>query len=177
MTSSRSSLQTAYLESRELLLRLFTRRSGDPAAAEDIVQDLWLRVEQADIHSRVDNPVAFLLRMANNLYLNRLRSATSGRSRDRAWHDASFEAAGEEVVTGEPTPEAQVASRQQLLLLVETLKELPDRTQAIFHLHKIEGLGQAEVAARLDISVSSVEKHLAAALKHLLWRMRQKNGE
>ena len=159
-----------------MILRLFTRRTGDAAAAEDVVQDLWLRVEGAEVDARVDNPLAFLLRMANNLYLNRLRSSASGRTRDRAWHDASFEAAGEDVLAGEPTPEAQVESRQQLLLLVETLKELPDRTQAIFRLHKIEGLGQAEVASRLGVSVSSVEKHLAAALKHLLWRMRQRNG-
>ncbi len=114
--------------------------------------------------------------MANNLYLNRLRTLTSERSRDRAWHDASRATAGGGDVDDGPSPEASLASRQELLLLVETLKELPEKTQAIFRLHKIEGVSQAEVAQRLDISISSVEKHLSACLKHLMARMRHKTG-
>lgn len=174
--TSRSTLLTTYLAQRDLLIRMFARRIGDAVAAEDVVQDLYVRLETTEVTTRVDNPVAFLMRMANNLYLNRLRSQTSERTRDRAWHDASREHAGEDVLDDAPTPEARVSSRQQLLLLVETLKELPEKTQEIFRLHKIEGVSQIDVARRLDISISSVEKHLASALKHLMLRMRQRNG-
>ncbi len=159
-----------------MLLRLFARRTGDAATAEDVLQDLYLKLETGDVTTQVDNPVAFLMRMANNLYLNRLRSQTSERGRDRAWHDASRETTGDEVVDDVPSPETQVASRQQLLLLVATLKELPEKTQTIFRLHKIDGLSQGEVARRLEISISSVEKHLATALRHLLLRMRHQSG-
>ena len=172
-----SLLLTTYLEQRDTLVRLFSRRTGDAALAEDVVQDLYLRLDSVADETRIDNPLAFLLRMANNLYLNRLRSASSERRRGRAWHGVGRETATTgEAAADEPTPEAQVASRQQLLLLVVTLKELPEKTQDIFRLHKIEGLSQTEVAQRLGISISSVEKHLSAALKHLMLRMREANG-
>ena len=169
---------TTYLEQRETLVRLFSRRTGDMGVAEDVIQELYLRLDAVAEEGRIDNPLAFLLRMANNLYLNRVRSSTSERRRERAWHDAGREAAveGVEPAADEPTPEAQVSSRQQLLLLVSTLKELPDKTQDIFRLHKIDGLSQAEVAKRLEISISSVEKHLSSALRHLMLRMKAKGG-
>ncbi len=170
-------LLTAYLEQRATLVRLFARRTGDAALAEDVVQELYLRLETVAAEERIGNPLAYMMRMANNLYLNRIRARTSERVRDRAWHDLSHGGgAGEETVADAPSPEAEVSSRQQLLLLVATLKELPERTQTIFRLHKIEGLSQTEVARRLDISVSSVEKHLSAALKYLLTGLRTRNG-
>ncbi len=170
-------LLATYLEQRATLVRLFARRTGDAAIAEDVVQDLYLRLEAVASEERIDNPLAYLLRMANNIYLNRIRARASERTRDRAWHDVSHGGGeGEETVADQPSPEAEVSSRQQLLLLVTTLKALPERTQAIFRLHKIEGLSQTEVARRLDISISSVEKHLSAALKHLMTQMRAQNG-
>ena len=60
-----------------------------------------------------------------------------------------------------------MAGRQRLALLTRALSDLPDKTSAIFRLHKFEGLSYAEVAARLGISRSSVEKHMMDALRHL----------
>lgn len=170
-----------YLAQRPLLVRLFTRRAGDAALAEDVVQDLYLRLQALEPGYRVDNPQAFLFRSANNIYLNRLRALTSERGRDRAWHDVNHAsltgpADGDPVDDG-PSAEDKVAARQQLVLLVESLKTLPDRTQDIFRLHKMEGLSQQEVATRLSVSLSSVEKHLSAALRHLMAHLRRASGE
>lgn len=167
-----STLLTAYLAQRQMLVRLFTRRAGDAALAEDVIQDLYLKIAALDPHYAVDNPPAFLFRTASNLYLNRIRALSSGRSRDGAWHEAGHERSGDDAIAAEPSPEAQVSDRQQLVLLVATLQQLPEKTQAIFRLHKIDGLSQLEVAGRLGISISSVEKHLSAALKHLMTQMR-----
>ena len=64
-----------------------------------------------------------------------------------------------------------VAARQRLALLTEALKELSPQTQRVFRMHKFEGLSHPEVAAAIGISRSAVEKHMMAALKHLLARL------
>ena len=61
-----------------------------------------------------------------------------------------------------------LGARQELRAVLKDIDALPPKTRDIFRLHKLEGLSQTEVARRLDISISSVEKHLSGALKHLL---------
>jgi RNA polymerase sigma-70 factor (ECF subfamily) len=169
---SKSVLLKAYLEKRVILLRYFTRLANDSALAEDIVQDLYLKITALSPDYEVEDPVAFLFKMAHNVYLNQLRALQSGRNRDNAWSEVSRHRIGSDEIADEPSPETQTAGRQQLQKAMGALGELPDKTQAIFRLHKFDGLSQAEVAARLDISLSSVEKHLSSALKHLMLRLK-----
>lgn len=50
---------------------------------------------------------------------------------------------------------------------------MPPRTQQIFRLNRLDGLTQAQVAAQLGVSLSTVEKHLASALERLMARMEE----
>jgi RNA polymerase sigma factor (sigma-70 family) len=168
--SSRSILLRVYLEKRETLVRVFSKSLRDSALAEDIIQDMYVKIANFEGDYAIDNPTGFLFRMANNLYLNRLRSQTSENTRNRAWQEINQSQIGGEVVDDTPGAEAGIASRQHLQNLLGALRELPEKTQAIFRLHKFEGLSQPEVAARLEISISSVEKHLSQALRHLMTR-------
>ena len=164
----RAILLSAYLEKRETLVRVFSKSLRDPALAEDIIQDMYLRIDAIEGDYAVDNPTGFLFRMANNLYLNRLRARTSEQARNRAWQDANHSEVGGETVDDAPDVEARIAGRQKLDHLLAALRELPDKTQTIFRLHKFDGLSQTQVATQLGISISSVEKHLSSALKHLV---------
>ena len=168
----RPSLLGTYFEKRDVLLRYITAACRDSALAEDIVQDLYVKLSALETEPVVDNPSGYLFRMANNIYLNRLRALKSERTRDHAWQSASFENIDGDAVTDEPTPEARITSRQQITRLKTAIDALPERTQAIFRLHKLEGLTQTQVAVRLGISISSVEKHLASALKTLANQVR-----
>jgi RNA polymerase sigma-70 factor (ECF subfamily) len=78
---------------------------------------------------------------------------------------------GGEEISPEPSAEAAVAARQRLQMLTAAIEELSPQTQRIFRMHKFEGLSHPEVAAALGISRSAVEKHMMAALKHLLARL------
>jgi len=168
----RPSLLGTYFEKRDVLLRYITAACRDSALAEDIVQDLYVKLSALETEPVVDNPSGYLFRMANNIYLNRLRALKSERTRDHAWQATSFETVAGDAVTDEPSPEARLTSRQQMARLRIAIDALPERTQAIFRLHKLDGLPQTQVAARLGISVSSVEKHLASALKILTAQVR-----
>ena len=66
-----------------------------------------------------------------------------------------------------------VAGRERLAQLMTALDGLPDRTNAIFRLHKFDGLSYAEVAQTLNVSKSTVEKHMMDALKILAAKVRQ----
>lgn len=171
---ARPSLLGTYLEKRDVLLRYIAASCRDPGLAEDIIQDLYVKLSALETEPVVDNPSGYLFRMANNIYLNRLRALKSERSRDHAWQSTSFESVGADAIADEPTPEARITGRQQIQKLKSAIDALPERTQAIFRLHKLEGLTQTQVAARLDISISSVEKHLATALKTLTAQVRNK---
>ncbi len=172
----RPSLLDTYFEKRDVLLRYIAASCRDPGLAEDIIQDLYVKLSALETEPVVDNPSGYLFRMANNIYLNRLRALKSERTRDHAWQAASFENVAGDAVTDEPTPEARITSQQQIARLKTAIDALPERTRAIFRLHKLDGLTQAQVAARLGISISSVEKHLASALRSLAGQVRGEGG-
>lgn len=144
--------------------------------AEEVVQDLYLKIAALDPDYDVDNPTAFLFRSGTNIWLNRIRGAGRDQRRSGQWVESHHTSLGDDVIVDEPSAEAQVSARQQLDQIRSALAELPDKTQSIFQLHKIDGLNQADVALKLGISKSSVEKHLASALKFLLARINPDHG-
>jgi RNA polymerase sigma factor (sigma-70 family) len=160
----------AYLERRADLVRFFTLRLNSAAAAEDLVQDIYLRIAAADLRTAVENPVGYLYRLGSNLMLDRLRGERRSAARDAAWRESQRTMLDGEELAEEPAADEALASRQRLAAIVAALNELPEQTRRIFRLHKFEGLSHPEVAARLGISRSAVEKHMMAALKHLAGR-------
>lgn len=169
--NGRSPLIELYLERRADLVRFFTVRLRSAAAAEDLVQDIYVRLSGLDQPVDIQNPMAYLYRLGSNLMLDRLRGERRTAHRDGAWLDTQTTRIGAQEVSSEPDAEAVVAARQRLALLTEALEELSPQTQRVFRMHKFEGLSHPEVAAAIGISRSAVEKHMMAALKHLLARL------
>ncbi|HEX4711983.1 RNA polymerase sigma factor [Phenylobacterium sp.] len=168
---SSSALLELYLERRADLVRFFTIRLRSVAAAEDLVQDIYVRLSCLDDHTEIQNPTAYLYRLGSNLMLDRLRGERRTAHRDGAWLDSQTVRIGNEEISAEPSAEAAVAARQRLALLTAAIQDLNPQTQRIFRMHKFEGLSHPQVAAALGISRSAVEKHMMAALKHLLARL------
>ena len=166
-----SALIALYLERRADLVRFFTVRLRSASAAEDLVQDIYVRLSSLSQPANIQNPVAYLYRLGSNLMLDRLRGERRTANRDGAWLDSQTVRVGNEEVSLEPSAEAAVAARQRLAQLAVALEELSPQTQRVFRMHKFEGLSHPEVAAALGISRSAVEKHMMTALKHLLSRL------
>lgn len=163
-------LERALLDNRDALLRfLAARGAGD--AAEDLLQDLWLRI-QASPPTKVESPQSYLMRAANHLMIDRYRSATKAASRDRAWLDTSN--AGLSSHAQVATQHIGIEAREQLKLINAELDRLGERPAAVFKLHRIDGLRQRAVAQEMGISLSTVEADLRrcyaalAALKERL---------
>jgi RNA polymerase sigma-70 factor (ECF subfamily) len=165
-----SPLAAAYLERREDMQRFFQARLGGRADVEDLVQELYLKV-QAVADEAIDNPPAYLYRLASNLMLDRLRRAKRTSARETEWRRTNHTAIGALDVAEEPDAESAVIARQRLEKISDALKTLSPVTQQVFRLHKFEGLTHVETATRMGISRSSVEKHVSLALSHLVKRV------
>jgi RNA polymerase sigma-70 factor (ECF subfamily) len=160
-----------YLARRPDLVRFFTVRLRSVAAAEDLVQDIYVRLSGLENPGEIQNPMAYLYRLGSNLMLDRLRGDRRTAQRDGVWLDSQTMRVGGEGISSEPSAEDTVAARQRLALLAAAIEELSPQTQRVFRMHKFEGLSHPEVAVALGISRSAVEKHMMAALKHLLDRL------
>jgi RNA polymerase sigma-70 factor (ECF subfamily) len=171
MSDARSALLAAYLARRDDLVRFFALRLKSEAAAEDLVQDIYLRAAAVPRDLEVRNAAAYLYRLGSNLMLDRIRGARRTAARDYAWRESHRTIVESEEVAEEPSAEAAIAARQRLAAVVAVLGELPEQTQKVFRLHKFEGLSHAEVAERLGISRSGVEKHVMAVLRRLAERL------
>ncbi|WP_304608564.1 sigma-70 family RNA polymerase sigma factor [Inquilinus sp. Marseille-Q2685] len=162
----RSSLLALLTRHYQELLRHLTRRLGSASAAADVAQDTWLRLRRAETVPELQNPQAYLFRIADNLARDRLRSDAA---RARTLLPAEL---GDDRPSDAPGAESVLDHRQRLQVLERAVAELPPKCREVFLLHKFDGLGHGEIAARLGISRSMVEKHVMKALAHCRDRMR-----
>jgi RNA polymerase sigma-70 factor (ECF subfamily) len=160
-----------YLDRWQNLVRFFAARTGSLAVAEDLAQELYVKIATRDTAVTAENPVALIYRIANNVMLDRARGEARAVARDAAWRRVAHATVGGEDVAELVPADDAVASRQRLRQLVEAAGDLPPQQQRAFRLHKLEGKSHAETAQVMGISVKSVEKHVSAALKALTARL------
>lgn len=169
---ARQALAAVWVEARPALVRFLTARTGSSAAAEDLAQDIWLRLQglTEEAAQSVRHPQAFLYRMAANLALDASKARRRAGARDLEWRRAST--AGD-VGDAEDAPSAEDAvwARLKLEKVMAAIERMPPKAAEAFRLHKIGGLSQSEVAERMGVSRSAVEKYISASLKDLLLRV------
>jgi RNA polymerase sigma factor (sigma-70 family) len=163
--SNSNPLVTAYLERRADLVRYFRARLRSDAAAEDLVQDIYLKVCGLTTGD-IGNPGAYLFRIGANLMLDRIKVERRGQRREAEWRQLNTDGPGEGIAEGAPADMA-VDARQRLQAVIEVVNELPPQVREAFRLHKLEGLSHAETAKIMKVSRSSVEKYLMTCLSRL----------
>ncbi|OYX33390.1 MAG: RNA polymerase subunit sigma-24 [Caulobacterales bacterium 32-69-10] len=167
MDSGESSpLLETYLSKRADLVRLFTVRLRSATAAEDLVQELYLKVQTLS-GLEVSNPVAFLYKLGSNLMLDKLRKERRSVARDHEWYASRRFLVGGNDAVDEPSPEDALAARRRLAQIVEAVKAMPPRARQAFELHKLQGMSHAETARAMGVSVSAIEKLISDAMKRL----------
>ena len=160
-----SGLKSTFLSSRPALLRFLRARLRDEAAAEDLLQELWIKLESTP-SGPVVQPESYLFRMANNLVLDMRRAEGRRMRRDEAWTD--LQSGDDRERDDRPSAETVLLARERLAAMNRTLDSLPERTSQAFRMCRISGLPQKQIAADLGISVSAVEKHLQRAYRAVL---------
>lgn len=149
---------------RRSLLRYFGRRFSKACEIEDMVQEVFVRLVRRAGVGNLENPQAYVFETASSVLKDRLRKM---RTRHEVFHEP-FRPDHHE--GADFSPEDVLLARERLSNATAALLELPERTRVIFTLRRLEGLRFQDIAARLDISVSAVEKHMQRAMSHLMRR-------
>ena len=165
-------LQQIFEESREQLLR-YLRAHGAGDAAEDLLQELWLKVA-ASPAGPIAAPRNYLFRAATNLMIDRRRSEAQAQRREIEWSGLADRLPGS--AANDPGPERSLDGRRRLALVEVELAKLPPRALAIFRQHRIEGHTQREIAAAMGLSASTIEADLRMVYR-LLDGLREKLDE
>ncbi len=172
MTDGKKSLLFEhYLVQRDALKRFLMARLGVESEAEDLVQELYFRLDRAELSPEVENPVAYLYKMAFNLARDHRRERQRSHARDGQWVESQRIMIGTEPVADHAPADIAYEAKQDLARLVAALEDLSPHCRRVFMLHKFEGMSHAEIAAKVGISRSTVEKHMGTAIKHLLKRL------
>jgi len=149
---------------RPALVAYFLRRIHNPAEAEDLAHDVFLRVAGIPLE-QLRSADAYIFQVAANLLKDRAR-----RSKVRADYAATEVAVDEAEGFAKSSldPERIEAARRSLTALVARLRELPERTREIFILYRIENVSRTDIAKAYGLSMSTVEKEVARATAYLM---------
>lgn len=139
------------------LRRYFSRRAP-VADADDLVQDVFVRLQTAQLSEPIENVERYLFTVARHVLVSRHRVATA-----RGWslHDALDD-------TPEPaddlSPERIMAARQEYARAIQVVLSLPPRARAAFQFHRFENMTYRAIAKRMGISHDSVKELMHRAL-------------
>ncbi len=148
-----------------MLLR-FLRARGAADSAEDLLQEMWLKVSGRP-DGPIADPVPYLYRMANNLMLDRYRSATRRERREQDWNEGMTGATAGVMAERDPAPAAdeQMIAAERLQRAQAALAALGARVETVFRRFRMEGVGQRDIAQELGVSLTTVEKDLQKAYR------------
>lgn len=155
---------------RASLVAYFMRRTGNQQEAEDLTQETFARLIGSSTFDKAEEAHAFVFRVASNLLRDRARAATRLRRYPSTPIDTVAGADFEPRLVEGLDPERVLIAKENLAEVLASLDELGERTRNIFILFRLEGMKQKAIAAIYGISISTVEKHVMAAMLHLAKR-------
>lgn len=162
-TDAAQGIEGVLLANRDRIVR-FLQLRGASDSAEDLFQDLWMRLTERATGPIAD-PLPYVMRAANNLMLDRYRSARQRELRDAAW--------GEAAAVQKPSVETVLISREQLEQVERAIVATGERSARIFRRFRVDGVTQREIAGEMGVSLSTVEADLRKVYAALVAVRRQ----
>jgi RNA polymerase sigma factor (sigma-70 family) len=145
---------------RPALMAYFVRRIRRHSEAEDLTQEVLLRLAERGASVDADRPDAYVFQIASNLLRDRSR-------REKVRYDYAMALRPEDLSVEARDPHRVAEAKQTLDVVLAILRTLPERTRTIFILFRLEKMRQRDIAEALGISVRSVEQHVLRATVEL----------
>ncbi|MFC1397952.1 RNA polymerase sigma factor [Acinetobacter lactucae] len=155
------SLMNVFFEIRPALYNIILKQTKSTQTAQDLTQDLFLKVKKlSNTFPSNDDARNYLIRIAINAAKDHVR----GERRRQQLLQGSIELF--ENYQPSNLIEDNYILEEQINIIDSSLKELPEKYRQILYLSRIEGYTHAEIAEKLSISKSAVEKYIMKALIH-----------
>ena len=162
------SFEILLIRHRNPVVRYLTRMTGNQAVAEELAQEVFLRVYRArEGYEPTAKFTTWLYRIATRLALNSIRDRKPERYLRSLDADAPDGAPALEAVDGRATREQELLAEAGLATVRKAVAELPEKQRAAVLMHKYEELDYQQIAGALDCSVSAVKSILFRAYSKL----------
>ena len=169
-TNRTSRVYAAFLE-KERAIRSFVRRYfSDQTVIEDICQETIARALAAEKNRPIQSADAFLFGVARNIVRSQLET------KSKSLLDFVEDLAPYEADIDSPSIEQVVDDHARMVQFTESVLRMPRQCQRVFVLKKVYGYSHKEISAQLGISISTIEKHVAAGMKRCLDDMEAQNA-
>ena len=165
MTAAERQLADVISRERSRLLRFIRRRVPNPLDAEDVLQDVFYRLVEANrLLMPIEHVTGWLFRVARN------RIADLFRER---WHEEG-ELEGLEDLLRSPDagPDAEYARGVVIDAIAGALAELPPEQRDVFVAHEIDGQSFKDIAAATGVNLNTLLSRKRYAVLHLRTRLR-----
>lgn len=149
----------AFLANQVSLRGFISRFMVSTDEIDDVSQEAFLRAYKAEQKTPIDQPKAYLFRVAKNILHNEFTNKT------RKVTDYVDDIDTLEFQAETETLEDNIIAQQRLGIYCEAIASLPEQCRRVMLMKKVYGLSTKEVARRLGISTSTVEKHMTKGLK------------
>ncbi len=151
------------------IYRFSLRYTGDESLAEDVAQEVFLRLFlHAEKYTAGRSFRTWLFTIVRNVSIDLARPYSHRKSVSlRGSGDEAQEFTPESIANGSSSQEDQVANREKQRKIIDSLQELPEKQRAAIILKYYEDLSTREIAEVLQKTVSSVEALLARAKQNL----------
>ncbi|EQB16801.1 hypothetical protein RLDS_06700 [Sphingobium lactosutens DS20] len=159
--------EAVYRSEAPKLLSFLRRRIWLEEDRDDLVQEAFARLAASQSVYAWSNPGAYLHGILRHLLADRVRAWAKAKSLDPVVFAARHE------VSGPDTTVELNDMRKQYRLAVDSL---PPRTKEVYLLHRAEELGYRQIAEKLNISIRTVEWHVAEALVRIDKNIGNANG-
>lgn len=153
-----------YIDHRRKLVEYASGIVRDPARAEDVVQEAFLRFRAGASGRFLDEPVGYLYRIVRNLAFDRRRRSVL----EARYFKDGVESRAVEIPEGKPSPERELMGRQNLQRVMEAMDSLPERTRIAVEMHRFGDCTLKEIAGHLGVSVSMAQQLVAEGVRHCL---------
>ena len=160
-----------YARFRRPLLAYFKRRIGDRSEAEDLTQQVFVRLIAHASPEAIDNVDAFIFKVASNLLHDRNRRAMRQARNEEPLLDPHLISEMASQYVEDFSPERVLLGREALKAALDALDELGELTRNIFILSRLEKMKQRDIAVLYGIAPSTVEKHVMRAMIYLISRV------
>jgi len=167
------SIHSIYMSLRASLARVVSR-IVPPREIEDIVQETYVRVCQIERKKEIREPRSFMFATARNLALDHVKRAES-RLVDSVEENGES-GFGEAQRMADETFD-QVVSNEEFSIFCEAVRQLPMQCRRAFILKKVYGHSQREIAKDMNLSESTVEKHIAQGIRRCAYFILQQGDQ